>query len=164
VTRTRTIAKQEEALRAVLLISLVAVTGVCSAAGAGATPARSTCTPGSKSIKGHKAVVVCGPATASLHIGGRSYSFKSGTCIWAGSLILTLGTQVNGVPASANNEGAVLLQLTDATGTGIVYASSGRLHLGLSIVKVQAHGHSNGTFKGREPIGATRRFTGSYRC
>jgi hypothetical protein len=43
-------------------------------------------------------------------------------------------------------------------------ADSGRLHIGMSIVKITAHGHSSGTFKGREPIGATRRFTGSYRC
>lgn len=151
-------------MRAVLLISLVAAVGVCSAAGAGATSARSACALSSKSIKGHKAVVFCGPATASLHIGGKSYSFKSGICIWAGSLILTLGTQVNGVPASANNEGVPLLQLTGSSGTGTVYASSGRLHLGMSIVKVAAHGHSSGTFKGREPLGATRSFTGSYRC
>ena len=151
-------------MRAVLLISLVAAVGVCSAADAGATPARSACALGSKSIKGHKAVVFCGPATASLHIGGKSYSFKSGMCIWVGSLILTLGTQVNGVPASANNEGAPLLQLTGSSGTGTVYASSGRLHLGMSIVKATAHGHSSGTFKGREPVGAARSFTGSYRC
>jgi len=151
-------------LRAVLLISLVAAVGVCSTAGAGATPARSACALGARSIKGHEAVIFCGPATASLHIGGKSYSFKRGVCIWAGSLILTLGTQVNGVPASANNEGAPLLQLTGSSGTGTVYASHGRFHLGMSIVRITAHGHSNGTFKGREPLGATRRFTGSYRC
>ncbi len=34
----------------------------------------------------------------------------------------------------------------------------------MSLIKLTAHGHSSGTFKGREPIGATRRFTGSYRC
>ena len=75
-----------------------------------------------------------------------------------------LGTQVNGVPASANNEGAQLLHLTATRGLATVYASAGRFHLGLSIVKLSARGHSNGTFKGREPLGATRRFTGSYRC
>lgn len=151
-------------MRTVLLISLVAAVGVCSAAGAGASSARSACALTFKTVKGHKAVTYCGPATASLHIGGKSYSFKSGTCIWAGSLILTLGTQVNGAPASANNEGAQLLQLTGSRGTGTVYASSGRFHLGMSIVKITAHGHSSGTFKGREPLGATRTFTGSYRC
>jgi hypothetical protein len=151
-------------LRPVLLIALVAAVGVCSTVGAGATPARSACALGAKSIKGHRAVVFCGPATASLHIGGKSYSFKRGMCIWAGSLILTLGTQVNGVRASANNEGAPLLQLTGSNGTGTVSASYGRLHLGMSIVKITARGRSYGTFKGREPLGATRRFTGGYRC
>ena len=102
--------------------------------------------------------------TASLHIGGKTYTFKKGTCIWSGGLILTLGTQVNGVPASANNEGAPLIQLSGSVGTGTVYAYSGRFHLGMSLIKLTAHGHSSGTFKGREPIGATRRFTGTYRC
>jgi hypothetical protein len=149
-------------LRAALLISLVAAVGLCSTARAAS--ARSACALGSKSIKGYRAVVFCGPATASLHIGDKSYSFRSGTCIWAGSLILSLGIQVNGAPASTNNEGVPLLQLTGSSGTGTLYASSPRLRLGMSIVKIAAHGHSSGTFKGREPLGATRRFTGSYRC
>ncbi len=150
-------------MRVALLVSLAATIGVCSAV-ANATTTRSACGLRSTTIKGHQAVVYCGPATASLHIGGKTYTFKNGTCIWSGALILTLGTQVNGAPASANNEGAPLLQLSGSIGTGTVYAYSARLHLGLSIVKLTAHGHSNGTFKGREPIGATRRFAGSYRC
>ena len=152
-------------MRTVLLISLVAAVGVCSAAGAVATPARSACALTFKTIKGHKAVIYCGPATASLHIGGKSYSFKRGSCLWqGGTLALDVGTQVNGLPASANNNGAPLFALTGAGEIGTVYAFSGRFHLGGSIVKITAHGHSNGTFKGREPVGATRSFTGSYRC
>ena len=150
-------------MRVALLVSLAAAIGVCSAV-ANATTTRSECALRSRTIKGHKAVVYCGPATASLHIGGKSYTFKNGTCIWSGGLILTVGTQVNGVPASANNEGAPLIQLSGSIGTGTVYAYSGRFHLGMSIVKLTAHGHSSGTFKGREPLGATRPFTGSYRC
>jgi hypothetical protein len=89
-------------------------------------------------------------------------SFKSGTCMWAGgTLILDVGTQVSGLPDSAHNDGKPLFVLTGSSGLATVYADSGRLSLGLSIV---AHGHSSGTFKGREPIGATSRFTGSYRC
>ena len=48
------------------------------------------------------------------------------------------------------------IQLTSSIGTGTAYASSGRFQLGLSLIKLTAHGHSSGTFKGREPIGATR--------
>ncbi len=152
-------------MRVALLASIAASFAVSVAAGAQATPTRSACALTFKTVKGHKAAVYCGPATASLHIGGKSYSFKGGTCIWSGgTLTLALGTQVNGVPASANNEGAPLLQLTGAIGASTVYAFSGRFHLGLSIIKITAHGHSSGTFKGREPLGATRPFTGSYRC
>ena len=150
-------------MRVVLLVSLAAAIGICAAV-ANATTTRSECALRSETIKGHKAVVYCGAATASLHIGGKTYTFKKGTCIWSGGLILTLGTQVNGVPASANNEGAPLIQLSGSAGTGTVFAYSGRFHLGMSLIKLTAHGHSSGTFKGREPIGATRRFTGTYRC
>ena len=150
-------------MRITLLISLVVAIGVCSAV-ANATTTRSDCALRSKTIKGHKAVVYCGPATASLHIAGKTYTFKNGTCIWSGGLILTIGTQLNSIPASANNEGAPLIQLSSSIGTGTVYADSGRFHLGLSLIKLTAHGHSSGTFKGREPIGATRPFTGSYHC
>jgi hypothetical protein len=150
-------------MKVALLVSLAAAIGVCSAV-ANATTTRSECALRSTTIKGHKAVVYCGPATASLHIGGKTYTFKNGTCIWSGGLILTVGTQVNGVPTSANNEGAPLIQVSSSIGTGTVYASSARFHLGLSLIKLTAHGHASGTFKGREPIGATRRFTGSFRC
>jgi hypothetical protein len=150
-------------MRVALLIPLAAAIGVCSTV-ANATTNRSECGLRSETIKGHKAVVYCGPATASLHIGGRTYTFKNGTCIWSGGLILAVGAQVNGVSASANNEGVPLIQLSSSIGTGTVYAYSGRFHLGLSLVKITAHGHSSGTFKGREPLGATRPFTGTYRC
>lgn len=151
-------------MRAALLTAIVAAIAIFVTASAEATATRSACALTSKTIKGHKAVIYCGPATASLHIGGKTYSFKNGTCIWSGGLILSVGTQVNGLPASADNEGAPLLALTGTSGLATVYAYSGRFHLGLSIVKISARGHSSGTFKGREPLGATRRFTGSYRC
>jgi hypothetical protein len=151
-------------VRVVLLATIAAVTAVSAATGAQAAATRATCALGSTTVKGHKAVAYCGPATATLEIGGRSYRFKSGTCLWAGSLVLTMGTQVNGVPDSAHNEGAPLLQLTGSSSLGAVSATSGTLHLGMSIVQITPHGHSSGTFKGREPIGDTRRFTGSYRC
>jgi hypothetical protein len=150
-------------MRVALLVSLTAAIGICAAV-ANATTTSSECALRSETIKGHKAVVYCGPATASLHIAGKTYTFKNGTCIWSGGLILTLGTQVNSAPISANNEGAPLIQLSSSTGTGTIYAYSGRFHLGMSLVKLTAHAHSSGTFKGREPIGATRPFTGTYRC
>ncbi|HEY2777377.1 MAG TPA: hypothetical protein VGI77_05695 [Gaiellaceae bacterium] len=150
-------------MRVALLASLAAALGICSAA-ANATTTRSDCALRSTTIKGHKAVVYCGPATASLHIGGKTYTFKNGTCIWSGGLILALGTQVNGAPASTNNEGASLIQLSGSVGTGTVYAYAARFNLGMSLITLTTHGHSSGTFRGREPIGATRRFTGSYHC
>ena len=128
-------------MRIALLISLATALGICSVV-ANASTTRSDCGLRSTTIKGRKAVVYCGPATASLRVGGKTYTFKNGTCIWAGSLILTIGTQVNGVPASANNEGAPLIQLSGSVGTGTAYAFSGRFHLGMSLIKLTTHGHS----------------------
>lgn len=150
-------------MRATLLTFLVAVSA--AAACTGATASRSACALTTKTIKGHKAAIFCGPATASVLISGKSYRFKGGTCLWVGkTLILSVGTQVNGVPASANNEGLPYLDLTSASGLAGVYAFSGHFHLVMSIIKVAAHGHASGTFKGREPLGATTSFTGSYHC
>ncbi len=62
------IANRRKTMRVALLVSLAAAIGVCAAV-ANATTTRSECALRSKTIKGHKAVVYCGPATASLHIG-----------------------------------------------------------------------------------------------
>ena len=75
-------------MRVALLVSLAAAIGVCSTV-ANATTTRSACALRSTTIKGHKAVVYCGPASASLRIGGKTYTFKNGTCIWSGGLILS---------------------------------------------------------------------------
>jgi hypothetical protein len=150
-------------MRALMLTFFVALTAVV--ASTGATASRSSCAMTTKTIKGHSAAVFCGPATGALEIGGKSYHFKGGTCIWSGgTLILSLGTQVNGAPTSANNEGVPYLYLTSTSGFASVYAFSGAFNLGMSLTKVTAHGQTSGTFKGREPIGATLRFTGSYHC
>ena len=68
-----------------------------------------------------------------------------------------------GVDGSSPSEGFAT-PLSGSVGTGTVYAYAGRFHLGMSLIKLTAHGHTSGTFRGREPLGATRRFTGSYHC
>jgi hypothetical protein len=151
-------------VRIALLAAIAASIAVAAATGAQAAPGRAACGLTSKTIKGHAAVAYCGPATATLQIGGTTYHFKGGKCTWAGTLILSVGTQVNGIPDSANNEGVPLLQLTNTSVSGILYAFSGHFHLGMSLVHVTVHGRTSGTFKGREPIGAARRFTGTYHC
>lgn len=150
-------------MRALMLTCLVGITA--AVVSTGATAGQTSCAMTTKTIKGHSAAVFCGPATSALTIGGKSYHFQGGTCVWSGgTLILSVGTQVNGVPSSANNEGVPYLALTSASGLASVYAFSGAFNLGMSLIKVTAQGHTSGTFKGREPIGATLRFTGSYHC
>ena len=150
-------------MRVALLISLAAAIGICATV-ANATTTRSDCALRSKTIKGHKAVVYCGPATASLHIAGKTYTFKNGTCIWSGGLILTVGTQVNDVPPRQTTKERRSSNCRAQSEPEPSTPTPDAFHIGMSLVKLTAHGHTSGTFKGREPIGAARPFTGSYHC
>ena len=74
------------------------------------------CTPKIATIGGHKAAVNCGPATATLRIGGKSYTFRNGFCEHSKSTgaapELNLGTTVIGVKGNAGK--ADLSMLIDA--------------------------------------------------
>jgi hypothetical protein len=76
-----------------LLAAAVALTG--TAVAGSATP---PCTPKVTTIGGKQAVVNCGPATATVKIGGKTYNFKNGFCQNSPAnkevLELSLGTTV----------------------------------------------------------------------
>ena len=70
---------------------------VASTAGAGSsqTLAAAPCTPAGKAvlIRKQSATVYCGPARATVRLGGRTMTFKSGTCVWTSSSFkVQLGT------------------------------------------------------------------------
>jgi hypothetical protein len=76
-----------------VLFCAAALTAV-SAAGAAPTAA---CTPRHKTTAGHATIAYCGPATATIAIGGRTYLFRHGTCIRSATvdaLQISLGTLV----------------------------------------------------------------------
>src|SRR5690242_21793910 len=88
---------------AVLLAATTACTVVLTAGAA--TSSAPPCTPKVITIGGHRAGVDCGPATATLRIGGKTYTFRKGFCTQskaAGSALeLTLGTTVLGAKNNA---------------------------------------------------------------
>jgi transcription elongation factor len=105
--------------RMLAVAATAAVAAVATAAGA-ATPAhvaasKPPCVPKYGSSGGHTYVDYCGPATATLKVGGKTYDFKDGYCSTdakAGiALELTLG--VIDEAKSPVNGGKTLFQLQD---------------------------------------------------
>jgi len=142
-------------------------TGAAAAPEGGLTA--TACNPGGKQvlIGGRSASVFCGPATATVKLGGTTLTFSKGTCVWtSNSFKLELGTiflfwrkpfpqqpglaiRANGVPVAR-----ALVQ---------VYWQ-GKLTT-LSTTRTTARPDANragGTFEGRTAAGA--RVTGTVTC
>lgn len=153
-----------------------ALAGAAAAVAVAATPgghvASSTppCIPKYSSAGGHTTVNYCGPATATLKIGSKTYSFKNGYCRThlkdKIALAFTLGTLKS--TRSPINGGQPLFEFTDLN-----------IGAGLSLATVNADYHgkmldSVGTvsLKGSIPAGGTftskgfakPKFTGSWNC
>ena len=132
------------------------------AASAGALP----CTPKVVSIGGQKAAVNCGAAVATLHLGGRTYTFHQGFCdISSSGLELSLGTVV--LADRKRNAGkpyfSMLVQKTGLKGGSVFTAfMGGKRILGDSLVTLTGGYPTAGTFKSRFTVG--KPFTGSWSC
>lgn len=112
-------------------------------------------------IKGHMAVENCGPATATLRAGGKTHTFKNGTCaIQANGLpLVQLGIFVQ----AKNNGGYTDFQLEGLTKDDTtVSANSGSFHLSALVGKASGNGtHGNITFSGHS---SSVTFSGSVNC
>lgn len=150
------------------LLAAVASVSAHAASSGGAPP----CTPKITTIQGHRAAVNCGPATATLHISGTTYTFRNGFCQKskaAGSALeLTLGTVVIGIKDNAglpNFSMTVVARLHSMYGNGSVfgadYGGKGLLG-GEGLIKVSGNIPSKGTFTSTVAAGA--KFTGSWNC
>jgi hypothetical protein len=142
-----------------LLAAAVALTGT-AIAGSAAPP----CTPKVTTIGGKQAVINCGPATATVKIGGKTYNFKNGFCEDSPAnkeaLALSLGTTAETQkPVSAPS-----FDLTATTSFGAVNADYGGKTIVLDgIVSLKGKIPSSGTFAGRNS-GAATAFTGTWNC
>src|SRR5215207_9575749 len=76
------------------LVALVAAFCIYVAAASAAPQPRSVsaCTPGVKTIGGASARVFCGPAKATVQVGGTTYRFANGTCQKAPGFTVNIGT------------------------------------------------------------------------
>jgi hypothetical protein len=152
-----------------LRIALLAVAALAIAAGtAGAHPARASgpCKPKLFKIKGHQAATPCGPASAVLRYGGKTYKYRGGTCqsvkgnSW---LELDLGTVVAGL---ANNGGYPAFTLTVGPNKLVAGLHTyGKPHLMVISLKLKASSPQRGTFSGGQIVlGGRGTVSGSWNC
>ena len=152
---------------AATLCLAAAVSVPAYAASAGGAP---PCTPKITTIHGHKAAVNCGPATATLHISGHTYTFRNGFCQQSkstGAFQLDLGTTVIGAKGNAGSPNFSMListHLHTAFGSGSVFGADygGKDILGGDSL-IKARGTLvKGAFTSSVASGAP--FTGSWDC
>ena len=127
------------------------------------------CTPKITKIQGHQAAVNCGPATATLHISGKTYTFRNGFCeqsksVTGEALGLDLGTTVPGVKGNAGKPDFSMLIAHIHTVASVFGADYGGKDLlgGQSLINVKGNIPAKGTFTSRVTFGA--KFTGSWNC
>jgi hypothetical protein len=154
----------------------LAATAAVAAAGLGASAAAASsstppCIPKVSTTKGHEEVAYCGPATATLTISGKTYSFKDGYCGVDPSakieLQMTLGTILQSGSSPVNGSDPLFEMTvinTSAVKIATVNADYGGKKLdNVGIVSVSGSIPSKGTFKATgftTPAG----FTGSWNC
>lgn len=162
-------------MKLVALIATAAITGSLVADAAAASPAaragstRPPCVPKITATKGHGEVEYCGPATATLTIAGKTYTFKNGYCendpAAHFTLQLTLGAIVEG--QRNGNLGVPLFELNIINSSikiDTVTADSGGKTL-TSVGAVTIKGSlTNGTFASTKSFLNSKPFSGSWNC
>ncbi|HXR21231.1 MAG TPA: hypothetical protein VN786_01635 [Acidimicrobiales bacterium] len=121
------------------------------------------CTAKFTKIEGHRAVIECGPATASLRVGGKTYNFNDGHCVAGNGQYFTLDLGV-AVSTGGANAGKPNLSIfaESATFASLSASFGGRLVVSDSIINLKSHGLLSGTFK--SSIAVSGAFTGSWKC
>ena len=146
---------------------------VASAVADGSAPARSAtappCIPKVGTVKGHVVVTYCGPATATIKIGSRTYTFKNGYCRKDPKnsipLSLTMG-EISQVRSPANG-GQPLFEMTVITIGKLTIShvnadSGGKVLDSIGTVALKGSFPSSGTFTSTGF--ASPHFTGSWKC
>jgi hypothetical protein len=147
-------------------------TAIAAPAASAATAIRASASPPCiakvTKIQGHPAAVSCGPATATLQIGGKTYSFNDGFCEQSKSasaaLVLDLGTSVTGVKGNAGKPDFDMLIGQVHSLASVFAADYGGKDLlgGESLISVKGSIPSKGTFTSTVAVGG--KFTGSWNC
>jgi hypothetical protein len=140
----------------------IAVSGSAVASATHATGAP-PCEPKITKIQGKTAAESCGPATATVTVSGKTYSFKSGLCTLSGktTFLLQLGTLVTG---SKGNAGYPALDMTFSGTNAIVtgdYKGKDIIPVTDFLLTAKNAGKNTGTFSSGR---STPKLTGSWNC
>jgi hypothetical protein len=150
-------------LTASALAALAAVAGPSTLASAASAP----CVAKPVTIKGAAGLALCGPATATVTVGGKTYTFRNGFCAEpitnSDSFQLTLGVDVPAFGGPNNNGGKPGFSLDIAkhqTSAAVAFVYFGGHELvKLAQVTLKGHGLPQGAFKGK-----TSAFSGTWNC
>jgi hypothetical protein len=155
--------------RTTLLIGLVALCiGAALAASAmasGSPQAAKACTPGVHKIGGVNARTFCGPAKASVRLGGKTITYKNGECSKSiGLFSVNIGTVVLGnlknkpeyFGVTATAKAGFQAKQTIA----VVHAGKSKAIIGTVTLKA---GLKSGTFSGKV-FGSPATISGSFTC
>ena len=139
-----------------------------SAAQVSASTSQPPCLPKITSAKGHTEVDYCGPATATIKVGSKTYTFKAGYCRIdsKNKIAVQLALGVISQVTSPLNGGKPLFQLDAINADGLsidtVTADWNGKHLEtVGTVSLKGSIPSSGTFTSK---GFASHFSGSWNC
>jgi hypothetical protein len=147
-------------------LALAAAAALAALALAAQATARTDCTAGVRTVAGVTYRTFCGPAHATVHVGGKTYLFKGGSCE-KGAFTINIGTitlppgkpkyRYFGITVFTNKDGvyrdqAVSWQLPTGKHDSLFHATV-----------VLKGGRSAGTFTGRTLAGNVKG-SGSFHC
>jgi hypothetical protein len=151
---------------AVLAAIVVVATPAAAVAGAHAPSAETKppCTPTPITIKGNDGLALCGPATAVVHVGSKTYSYTHGFCATfsSGGFQLSLGTAI---PMGTGNAGKPYFSVDVGKGTrragGFAYYGGKKAIVAGQKWTVTGTITSHASFTGSSATGA---FSGTWSC
>src|SRR5262245_25238370 len=144
----------------------VAIAALAAAAFATASAqSAAACTAGVGKVGGVPARTFCGPATASVKIGGKTVAFKNGMCSRSSAgFTINIGTVVLGnAKKKPEYFGITVLAKAGAhpnSATAVVHAGKSYAALGTVTLKP---GLKSGTFSGKV-FGSPTKLSGSFHC
>jgi hypothetical protein len=167
---------EEGAMKHVLIAVCGAMATAAAALTAATTPAafagshgHPPCTPKVTKVHGHPAALNCGPATATLHIGGKTYTFRNGLCQQSKSagaaLSLDLGTTVIGVKGNAGKPHFNIDVVKNVRNGSVGADYGGKTLIDDGLVTVNGKVPAGGTFSSKfSGPGFGPSFMGSWNC
>ena len=163
-------------MRHILIATTITASTAAVATAAAWPPARPMraaaappCTPKITKIQGHQAAVNCGPATATLHISGKTYTFRNGFCEQSKSAGAALAAQSGHHRYRRQRQRGQARLQHDHRSRSLRWrrcsaptTAEGTSSVDDSLINVNGNIPSKGTFTSRVTVGA--KFTGSWNC